>query len=518
MLSVAMIVKNESEVLDRCLTSIKDLWSELIIVDTGSTDDTIEIAKKHGANVFHFDWIDDFSKARNFSFSKCTQKFVMWLDADDVIKPDDYQLIQNYLEKDDWDVLLCRYIYSHDANDNPELTLKTHRILRNDPSLLWHDEVHEYVTFNMQRIVETDINVHHYRTQQGFTKNLGRNLRILKKMHNNKTDERHTYYYARELADNGNIDESIAVFTDYLNRKVDWEGNIINAYQKLTQLYIAQENYDIALKTAFDGIQYNPHYIELYNLISQIYYIKEDWYRVIRFCEQAITIPKPDSLHSVLPKEYDFVPFDRLCFAYAKIGNLEKSFEANEKALKSNPCGSDLERCLYNKRFLSSLINQKKDGENKKLNLGCGGKVLDGYINCDIVKTQYTDEVFNLTNIPYTDNSISAIYCEHALEHLSHQESFKAINEMSRVLKLGGELQLFVPDLEGCCIKYINSNGSIINGFVDNQWFKYTIYGIQQDANGVPADYQFHKTGFNKKEIINILEENGFVIDYVEKY
>ena len=70
-LSVAMIVKNESEVLDRCLSSLSGLYDELIIVDTGSTDDTIEIAKKHNAQIYTFDWIDDFSAARNFSFSFC---------------------------------------------------------------------------------------------------------------------------------------------------------------------------------------------------------------------------------------------------------------------------------------------------------------------------------------------------------------------------------------------------------------------------------------------------------------
>ena len=517
MLSVALIVKNEEEVLDRCLNSIKGLWAELVIVDTGSTDNTVEIAEKYGAKICNFEWVDDFAAARNFSFQQCTQTFIMWLDADDVIKPKDYQLIQDYLKRDDWDALLCRYIYSHDINDNPELTLRRHRIIRNDPSLLWHDEVHEYLTFNLPKVVTTDIEVHHYRTSKGFEKNIGRNLRILKKMHENQTNERHTYYYARELADNNFIDESISIFTDYINRKQDWEGNIINAYQKLTQIYIGLNQPDKALQIAFEGIAYNPHYIELYNLIASIYYNKQDWHRVIRFCEMAITIPKPDALHSVLPKEYDFVPYDRLCFAYAQIGDYQKSFSANKKALESNPCGSDLDRCLYNDSYLKNILNQKKDGEGKRLNLGCGGKTLEGYVNCDVVKTQYADEVFALTNIPYSDNTISSIYCEHVLEHLSHQESNQAVFEMSRVLQPGGELQLFIPDFEKCCERYLTSNG-ITNGFHDKEWFKYTIFGIQKDANGVPADYQFHKTGFSKNDIVNLLEANDFVIDYCENY
>jgi predicted SAM-dependent methyltransferase len=374
------------------------------------------------------------------------------------------------------------------------------------------------MTFSLPRVIESDIEIHHYRTQKGFTKNIGRNLKILKNMYDKKTSERHTYYYARELADNNHIDESILVFTEYLNGKADWEGNIINAFQKLTQLYIIKENHAMALKTAFEGIIYNPHYIELYNLISQIYYIKEDWQRVIQFCNQALTIPKPDALHSVLPKEYDFTPYDRLVFAYGKIGNFEKANEMNEKALQSNPCGTDLERCIYNRNYLRTILDAKKDGKNQKLNLGCGSKTLPDYINCDIIQTPHTDEVFPLTKIPYSDNTISEIYCEHVLEHLSHEDASKSVKEMSRVLHAGGVLQLFIPDLEQCCSNYLNSNGSYVNGFVDNEWYKYTLFGFQKDANGVPADFQYHKTGFNRSEIIKLLEDNNFVIDYAEKY
>jgi len=516
-LSVAMIVKNESEVLDRCLTSISDLYDELIIVDTGSTDSTIEIAKKHNAQIYSFEWIDDFSAARNFSFSKCTQTCIMWLDADDIIKPKDYQLIKEYLNRDDWDALLCRYVYSHDSNDNPELTLKRHRLVKNNMSVMWHDEVHEYMTFNLPRVLHTEIEVHHYRTNNGFIRNVGRNLKILKKMHEKQVNERHTYYYARELADAGEIDEAIKIFTEYLDRKTDWEGNIINAYQKLTSIYVNLNRYDEALNTAFQGIKFNPHYIELYNSIAHVYYMKEDWHRVIRWCEMAITISKPDALHSVFPKEYDFVPYDRLCFAYSKVNELKKAYELNKKALASKPTGTDLERCLFNDQLLTELINVKKDGESKKLNLGCGAKRLDGYVNCDVVKTIYTDEVFSLVDIPYQNGSISGIYCEHVLEHLSHNESHKAVKEMSRVLQPGGELLLFIPDLEKCCLNYLNGSG-IVNGFPAKEWFKYTMFGIQRDENGVPADYQIHKTGFSRNEIIKLLEENDFVVDYAESY
>ncbi|MEK7296417.1 MAG: glycosyltransferase, partial [Planctomycetota bacterium] len=66
-LSACLIVKNEESVLPRCLESIRTFVDEIIIVDTGSNDHTIEIAHSYGARVYHFSWIDDFSAARNES-------------------------------------------------------------------------------------------------------------------------------------------------------------------------------------------------------------------------------------------------------------------------------------------------------------------------------------------------------------------------------------------------------------------------------------------------------------------
>ena len=81
-ISLCMIVKNEEEVLARCLDSLKGLMDEIIIVDTGSTDNTKEIARKYTDLVYDFSWCDDFAAARNFSFSKATKDYIYAPDAD----------------------------------------------------------------------------------------------------------------------------------------------------------------------------------------------------------------------------------------------------------------------------------------------------------------------------------------------------------------------------------------------------------------------------------------------------
>ena len=84
-ISLCMIVKNEEDVLERCLRSAEGIADEIIIADTGSTDQTKEIALRCGAKVYDFVWKDDFAAARNFAFSKATCDYLFWLDADDVV-------------------------------------------------------------------------------------------------------------------------------------------------------------------------------------------------------------------------------------------------------------------------------------------------------------------------------------------------------------------------------------------------------------------------------------------------
>ncbi|MCD7708747.1 MAG: glycosyltransferase family 2 protein, partial [Clostridiales bacterium] len=84
-ISLCMIVKNEEEVLERCLTSLEGLMDEVIIVDTGSSDGTREIAKKYATIFREFEWNDDFSAARNFAISLASCDYIYFADADELL-------------------------------------------------------------------------------------------------------------------------------------------------------------------------------------------------------------------------------------------------------------------------------------------------------------------------------------------------------------------------------------------------------------------------------------------------
>lgn len=125
-----MIVKNEEDVLSRCLSSVQGLVEEMVVVDTGSTDSTKEVARKFTDRVFDFPWAEDFSQARNFSFSQATQQFCLWMDADDVIDPE-YR--QGFLELKQvlplqTDVVMLPYHAAFDEGGRPVLTYYRERL------------------------------------------------------------------------------------------------------------------------------------------------------------------------------------------------------------------------------------------------------------------------------------------------------------------------------------------------------------------------------------------------------
>ena len=87
-ISLCMIVKNEERILGRCLDSLAGLVDEMIIVDTGSTDRTCQVAARYTDQIYPFEWTDDFSAARNYAFSKARMEYIYSADADEVLDPE----------------------------------------------------------------------------------------------------------------------------------------------------------------------------------------------------------------------------------------------------------------------------------------------------------------------------------------------------------------------------------------------------------------------------------------------
>ena len=145
-LSACLIVKNEEQRLPQCLDSLRSLVDEIIIVDTGSSDRTVAIAKKYQARVFHFEWCDDFSQARNYAIAQAKGKWILVIDADEVLEQSAIATLQDVMQRDD--CLAVNLLRSEiDAKQAPySLVL---RLFRNHPAIkfigLYHESIDQSV-------------------------------------------------------------------------------------------------------------------------------------------------------------------------------------------------------------------------------------------------------------------------------------------------------------------------------------------------------------------------------------
>ena len=179
-ISLCMIVKNEEMHIARCLDSVAGLVEEIVIVDTGSTDRTVEIVSGYTSKVYLYPWKDDFADARNYSFSKASMDYCMWMDADDILEEKEkerfLQLKQSLSA--DVDMVMMRYDTSFDEAGKPSFSYFRERWIRNCVQYRWIGAVHEVIPPN-GKIIYSDIAVSHKKLGAGDP---DRNLRIYRRM------------------------------------------------------------------------------------------------------------------------------------------------------------------------------------------------------------------------------------------------------------------------------------------------------------------------------------------------
>lgn len=521
-LSLSLIVKNEAHNLPRLFESIVGLYDQIVVVDTGSTDNTILIARQYGAEVYNFEWIDDFSAARNFGFLKCTSEYIMWLDADDILLPQHRQTVLNlksYLHlADAW---LAIYDYAQDNNGDSIVSLYRHRIIKNRHIPMWKWPIHECMMIDGSYTqLDGQFVVTHKRSAEDYIRDTGRNLPMMRKaVAANPTEPRLLFYLGKELL-YSNVDEAIEVFEKYLRNGGGWCDDELNAHFCLAVAYLNKSQIEKAIAVCMNAIKRDPRLAEFYALMGQIHYNKEQWNECIPWFEIARSLPIP-YMHGTVHREYySFIPNDRLCKAYSSVGRVEDAYNANLIALKCNPADR---RIIDNHEYLQNILFPHRVlGTQIRFSIGSGGKFTPSYVCTDKYRISNVVEVFDQSNIPYPDRSIHAIYSEHALEHSdSHYDAERTIAEWARVLRHGGHLWLKIPDLEECCRSFLKySDDDIYPGsrFTPREWYKYTIYGIQQSQNGEPDAGQFHHTGFTVNSIKVLLEKYGFNVDRISKY
>lgn len=208
-ISLCMIVKNEEKVLRSCLESLKDLVDEMVIVDTGSTDHTKEIAREFTPNVFDYEWQDDFAAARNFAFSKATGDYIYSADADEVIDEENqvkFKALKKVLLPE---IEIVQMIYvTQQINHPTENYARDYRpkLFKRLREFIWIDPIHETISTS-PIVYDSDIEILH--KPQG--NHSSRDFKVFEKMiaDGYKISDRLITMYTRELYKAGNDEDFI---------------------------------------------------------------------------------------------------------------------------------------------------------------------------------------------------------------------------------------------------------------------------------------------------------------------
>ncbi len=374
-LSLCMIVKNEEEFLEQCLNSVKDLVDEIIIVDTGSTDNTIEIAKKFGVKVIEIKWEDDFSKARNVSLKNATKDWILVLDADEVIAKKDHERIKEMISGNVEGYYLVQRTYTNDssiANWKPvddyeekkdysgffETLLL--RLFRNKDEIYYTMPVHESVKDSIAKyggktIVST-LPIHHYgkvRSKDFVDKKSEQYLKIGEKKAGSG-DVKALKELAIQQQVLGKYDEAIVNFEKALAMQPNDSASYVNlgaVYFKKKEFTKAEDNFRKAIET-------NPNNPNAYYNLAVIME-KKDIKKAIELYNKSLSLnPKNSSIYFNVSK----------LFLMNK--NIEKAIEMLEKVLDINP--NDL-NALMN----IAVLNSRLKNYDKAMKYFAKAKTLD---------------------------------------------------------------------------------------------------------------------------------------------
>ena len=352
-ISLCMIVRDEEKNLANCLSSIQDIVDEIVVVDTGSSDRTKEIALKYTDKVLDFTWVDDFSKARNFAFEQASMDYILWLDADDLLLPVDQTKLKILKDSLDPSVdgVMMKYNTGFDVEGNVTFSFYRERLVKRAGRSQWKEPVHEYLETS-GKIIQSDICVTHNKKHGTSSK---RNLEIYEKLllNGEELSPRGLYYYARELKDNGRYTESIDYFLQFLDSGKGWVEDNIVACAELARCYEQKKLYEQQHFALLRSFLYDTPRAEICCSLGYIYKSRSDYSRAAFWFRLATTLQRPKNSWGFIQEDcWGYIPYIELSVCYDRLDMKQLAEEYNELAGKLKPTDPAVE---FNRKYFNSL-------------------------------------------------------------------------------------------------------------------------------------------------------------------
>jgi SAM-dependent methyltransferase len=335
-LSVVLIVKNEEELLPACLESLKGIWDELVIVDTGSTDKTVEIARSFGARIGHFPWQDDFAAARNYAESLCFGEYLYWQDGDEILL-EGKDAIREIVEKGEADGVAPMLIFKRDATGAPQSTFIRQELLhKNNGAWRWHGAAHNWLNGPI-RTAAPQIVVEHLSRPSGDRPN---HTDIFDALRANCDDpagpiERSLFYLAREHFYKKHYHETIALIAQMLQTPVSWPVQRSRGCIIAGDCWRALGNQDAAAQAYLRAISECPVTAEPFFCLGNLRYDQQKWAEAAAWFK-ASTMFEPGGFFCDL-SIYEWRRYDLLARCLYRVGRKEEARLYGAKALMVRP-------------------------------------------------------------------------------------------------------------------------------------------------------------------------------------
>lgn len=358
-ISLCMIVKNEEKTLARCLSSVGEAADEIIIMDTGSTDRTKEIAAQFTDKVYDFTWVDDFSAARNAAYAKATMEYILWLDADDVLLSEDKEklLALKATLEPSVDTVMMLYNTGFDETGKVVFSYYRERLTKRIRGFKWVEPVHEYLAFS-GKTQNADIAITH--RKEDNTPRTGRNLRIYEsRLARGETlSWRGVYYYARELKDNGLFAAAAQQFESFLNSGQGWVEDNIAACGELAQCYEMLGEKEKTLLSLLRSFAYDTPRGETCCLLGYYYKGQKDYAKAVFWFGLVLQLPKPAESWGFIRHDcWGYIPCLESAVCCDKLGEYDKAERFNEMAAGFKP---DSASVAYNRSYFKSRRKEEK--------------------------------------------------------------------------------------------------------------------------------------------------------------
>lgn len=334
-ISACLIVKNEENNLDNCLKNLINFVDEIIIVDTGSTDNTIYIAQKYTKNIFHFDWIDDFSAARNFSLSKANSDFILSIDADEILL--NGEILKDFLnsQSKDFGGWLVNLDSTRKAkNQHHNYTSQLLRLFRNNSNIhftgIIHEQIINSITTKNLKIGNSDIKIEHLGYDLDDTllaKKQERNLKLLQShIDKNPDDEYNLFNLAKTYFAMKDLMNAEKYFALVIN-KSDKDGVIYPATLNYYSVLLFQKmEYQKAKELAIESLNINKHQAFANYILGDIYNeFKQNEIALEHYLKLEQEIKNPTNLAKIIGDYH--LPLSQVYFrigrSYIDLNNLE---------------------------------------------------------------------------------------------------------------------------------------------------------------------------------------------------